>query len=547
MSSPSTLHDGLRAGQRQRHQQAGEELARHVAAHAHVAAGADRRRDGWRAADSLPGPGIRCPRRAGAARRPDRRSAARACGRRPTAGSRRRTARAPPSAAGTRCRRCRERAPRASPETGRRPRARARVRSPSSVHVTPSARNAASMTRVSSDSSRSRTRVSPCASAASSSVRLEMLLDPGQPDRAADPPDGREIEMVHGVSCWADLRRHATERPLQPATLARALRARSNMRFPAPPASPRSIAARSALELVLVVVEHLQQRVAVRDADVAPHLGRAAGDAHRVAQAAGGKPEQLRCIAPARQRVDQRVGDDVRQMAHRREDRVVLAGASSRSTRAPHVSHAERTSRTARGAVSGCGVRITLRPRKRSGKRRRRAALLGAGDRMRRHEAREMPGQEAARVRDHVALGAAAVGDDRMRRQMRRDLRHDRGHLADRRREQHEIGILHRERRVLRRLVDHAELERRREIAAACGRRRRRASPPAPASAPARTIRRSARRRSRRACRFSACRHSAKPSDHQGHKKLDLIWFKFSAASVRGPRETARSPIRARW
>ena len=51
---------------------------------------------------------------------------------------------------------------------------------PSTTTPQPNWRSACSMTRVSSESSRSRTVVCPSHSAASSSTRLEMLLEPGR-------------------------------------------------------------------------------------------------------------------------------------------------------------------------------------------------------------------------------------------------------------------------------------------------------------------------------------------------------------------------------
>ena len=109
---------------------------------------------------------------------------------------------------------------------------------------------------------------------------------------------------------------------------------------------------------------------------------------------------------------------------------------------------------------------MTFRPSIEIGKRRGRPALLRAGNGMGGNEAGEAPGQMAPRVGDDVALGAAGVGHHRLRREMRRDPAHDGGHLPDRRREQHEIGALDRERGIARRLVDHAQLERGGEVRA---------------------------------------------------------------------------------
>ena len=193
-------------------------------------------------------------------------------------------------------------------------------------------------------------RVSPCAKRGEQQYAVRNALGSRQFDRAADAagwaPD-------RGGPCH--ILRPDPSGPLgaalQQPLLARAARALEHAFQRHPRRRARSSRA-SASARPRSLRAPCSRRLPVRNADVAPHLGRAAGDAHGVAQTAGGETEQLPCIAPARQRVDQSVGHDVRQMAHRRENRIVLAGQSSRSTRAPQASHAERTSRTAPAAVS---------------------------------------------------------------------------------------------------------------------------------------------------------------------------------------------------
>ncbi len=66
--------------------------------------------------------------------------------------------------------------------------------------------------------------------------------------------------------------------------------------------------------------------------------------------------------------------------------------------------------------------------------------MLGSGDRMSRHEARQRRAQVAPGFGDHVLLGAAGVGENRLRRELARDGSEERGKLRHRRREQHQVG-----------------------------------------------------------------------------------------------------------
>ena len=165
--------------------------------------------------------------------------------------------------------------------------------------------------------------------------------------------------------------------------------------------------------------EFVQQAVAVRDADVAPHLRMAGGDAREIAEAAGGVAEQLRRVRRARDLVDQRVGEQVRQVAHRGEHPVVLLRRHARDARAERGPEARQRFRRPASLFSASGVSTTRRPRNSSALRRRRAAVSPR----RRSDA---PGtncaifaaQALARRGHHVALGAAGVGDQRIRLQM---------------------------------------------------------------------------------------------------------------------------------
>src|SRR5882672_9730258 len=132
---------------------------------------------------------------------------------------------------------------------------------PSSTHETPRVRNASSMTRVSSDSKRSWTRVSPRARPASNKARLEMLLEPGSltvPRTRRMGPRSRYFKLVSSL-------RPLPDQPL----LARVTRLREHA---LQLGRIRALDGRAhCLELVFVVFQGGQQRVAVRDADIGPH------------------------------------------------------------------------------------------------------------------------------------------------------------------------------------------------------------------------------------------------------------------------------------
>src|SRR5581483_8416105 len=81
--------------------------------------------------------------------------------------------------------------------------------------------------------------------------------------------------------------------------------------------------AADARELAAVAVELREQRLAVREADVGPHARMARRDAREIAEAPGREGEQpLRARVPG-DLVQQSVGEHMRKMADRGEDRVV--------------------------------------------------------------------------------------------------------------------------------------------------------------------------------------------------------------------------------
>src|SRR5439155_23430838 len=180
---------------------------------------------------------------------------------------------------------------------------------------TPRSSRAFSIWRVSSESSRFSTRVSPSASAASSNTRFEMLFDPGiftvPCTRAIGPRSRNFTARLFPVPIVVR----------QPA-VARGARARKE-RLERP-----GVAAREhplhALEPSAVALELGEQRLLVGEADVAPHLRMARGDAGEIAESPRGKGKELLRVLVARDLIDERVSEHVRQMADRREHRVVL-------------------------------------------------------------------------------------------------------------------------------------------------------------------------------------------------------------------------------
>src|SRR6266850_1363668 len=179
--------------------------------------------------------------------------------------------------------------------------------------ATPRSESASSMTRVSSASRRFVTRVSPSESAASRSTRLEMLFDPG-------------IFTVPCTRAIGSRSRNFTARSfpvLQPA-VARVARPREKriqglgiaaLEYPAHP-----------LELSLVAAELCDQGLAIGEADIAPHFRMAPGDAGEIAESPRRIGKELFRVLVARDLIDERVGEHVRQMADAREHGVVLPG-----------------------------------------------------------------------------------------------------------------------------------------------------------------------------------------------------------------------------
>ena len=195
-------------------------------------------------------------------------------------------------------------------------------------------------------------------------------------------------------------------------------------------------------------------------------------------------------------------------MRHRREDRGRARPASSvahAARRRPATARATRASRR-RDRSPASGVSTTLRSRYSVGERRRRARVLGAGDRMAGNEARQARRRDAARA---AAMTSCLVLPASVTMRRGPSCRRDRARTAPEtarpasRRSTTSASASSRVQSSssVTRAVDDAARERRVEV----GRVRptpttspHRARAP---SAPARTSRRSGRRRRRRACR----------------------------------------------
>ena len=349
MSSPCDLDRARLAGERQRHQQRGEELARDVAAH----------RDGVAERDASPGRiasgGKPSLARGSRSRAPsaaqridqvaDRPLVHARHAREPVVAAAR--ARAPRSAAGTRCRRCRGRArPRLHRERARRTPVTAYSPLPARVQATPSARSASRMHArvVGVEQRRAMLGLAVARARRAAACGWRCSSSP------AAAPCPRRARAGARSRCARDLPPlvAVTRRPAQPGAARRARLA--NARSSAV-AVACSISCAEALELVLVAAQLREQRVAVREADVAPHLRVARGDAREVAEAAARRRR--------RARRDRRASASSCTSAYASTCGRWLTAASTAScssasiavTRAPHASQAPRTRSTASGAV----------------------------------------------------------------------------------------------------------------------------------------------------------------------------------------------------
>ena len=191
--------------------------------------------------------------------------------------------------------------------------------------------------------------------------------------------------------------------------------------------------------------QRFQHRLPILAEDVVPHHRVGAGDAGKVAKAAGGVAENLGGIALPGQGVDQRERQQMRQVAGFRQHPVMVVRRHLqhlRPHRRPQGPHPRRG--------GGVGIRggrqdhpvLAIQP----GVGGFHAAFFLAGDRVARHEARKMIAQSLAGLVDHRAFDAAAVGDDGALGEPRAQGFEYRSHGRHRRRHEHQIGAAHRHR-----------------------------------------------------------------------------------------------------
>src|SRR5712664_908314 len=297
--------------------------------------------------------------------------------------------------------------------------------------LTPRRASASSMTRVSSASRRSLTRVSPRESAARRSTRFEMLFEPGiftvPATRAIGsrsrnftvraPSGGQRLGGLFPLLGQGGVARAARRggRPSFAATPPRRLRrhpsSKEGGKIQAPPSFPvlQPALARIArprekrvqrlrvsaldysahpFEVSLVAVELRDQGLAVGEADIAPHFRVAPGDAGEIAESPRRIGKQLLRVLLARNLVDERVGEHVRQIADGRQHRIVFPGLQLEDPRAAGFPSRPRQGECVR---IGSFERRQHHPAPAVEPDRRGfgAALLGACDRMPRDEARE--------------------------------------------------------------------------------------------------------------------------------------------------------------
>ncbi len=200
----------------------------------------------------------------------------------------------------------------------------------------PRAASASFIRSTSSASSSPESRVSPEASAASSSVRLEMLFEPGSATTPSARDNGARSRLAAG-SRIARLRDRAARRPVRHRAARRASSpwpGEARAPFAARDRRPRehgferrAVARgdhrRDAIERRAIRVDLADQRLAVRERDVAPHLRRAGGDPGEIAKAARRVAKHLGGVGARRQQVHERERENMRQMGDRREDAIV--------------------------------------------------------------------------------------------------------------------------------------------------------------------------------------------------------------------------------
>ena len=220
--------------------------------------------------------------------------------------------------------------------------------------------------------------VVPLASAASSSMRLLMLFEPG----SATTPSACTARAAAASSCAGIAHRTVSARRPRACTLPCVPRAPRVARRGEQRLQRRAVAGRDQRRAITssaprYAVDLVEQRIAVGERDVAPHLRRAAGDAREVAKAARRVREIARRRRAAPRARRQREREQVRQVRDGGEDRDRGVAGRACATRAPQASHSAATRRDRVGvglrrAASGSTLRSS-KQRRRTPPRRRSA------------------------------------------------------------------------------------------------------------------------------------------------------------------------------
>ena len=196
----------------------------------------------------------------------------------------------------------------------------------------------------------------------------------------------------------------------------------------------------------------------VGDTDVAPHFRVAAGDPGEITKAARRIAEKLFSVGTPGEIMDQTESQQVRQMAYRCKHPVMLLRAhfvKHGATGRPQFTHPGDRGRIVFGKRCDHHLAALVK----IGPGGRRPAFLGAGNRMRRYDIRELRTEVTINRFNHVALGTARIGDDGVRAEMGSYRRRHRIHLTDRHGEKNKLGTIEGAGPVGGNLVDHAKLQ----------------------------------------------------------------------------------------
>ncbi|PAV93245.1 hypothetical protein WR25_23502 [Diploscapter pachys] len=128
-------------------------------------------------------------------------------------------------------------------------------------------------------------------------------------------------------------------------------------------------------------------------------------------------------------------------MAGHRQHQVVMLGRHHLNLRAERLPERAQPQRRRLGRALFGGQNAPA-PAEQRRKARLGPAMLGAGDRMPRHDRRMR--QHGPQRGEHAFLRSADIADDRIGGQVVRELRRYRTHRADRHAQHHEVGIDHR-------------------------------------------------------------------------------------------------------